>query len=105
MLNGRLVAALMRSTSLRIWSGFRSAQGSDPRPPAVDTAIASALPCDPAIGAWMIGSSIPSRAVINSPCTTHYSQFAQAAVRDLEASRKLRGEPVAMGHNDQNVLL
>ena len=37
------------------------AHGSEPSPPAFDTAMASALPCTPAIGAWMIGSSMPSR--------------------------------------------
>src|SRR5262245_6294641 len=35
--------------------------GSEPSPPASHTAMASALPCDPAIGAWMIGSATPSR--------------------------------------------
>jgi hypothetical protein len=32
------------------------AHGSDPNPPAFATAIAIALSCAPAIGAWMIGS-------------------------------------------------
>jgi hypothetical protein len=36
------------------------AQGNAPRPPAFETAIASALPCTPAIGAWMIGTSMPN---------------------------------------------
>jgi hypothetical protein len=34
------------------------AQGSEPNPPALETATASALPYTPAMGAWMIGSSI-----------------------------------------------
>src|SRR5690349_6042430 len=38
-------------------SAASDAQGSDPSPPAFDTAIASALPCTPAMGAWMIGRS------------------------------------------------
>lgn len=41
-------------------SGVSTAQGSDPSPPAFDTAIASALARDPAMGAWMIGSSMPN---------------------------------------------
>src|SRR5687767_5580766 len=45
-------------------SGASIAHGCEPRPPAFDTAIARALPCDPAIGAWMIGRSIPNRSVI-----------------------------------------
>ena len=35
------------------------AHGSEPSPPALDTAIASALPCTPAIGAWMMGNLRP----------------------------------------------
>src|SRR5262245_33408377 len=42
-------------------SGPSRAHGCDPRPPALHTSIASALPCDPAIGAWIMGSSMPSR--------------------------------------------
>src|SRR4051794_9406461 len=38
-----------------------SAQGSEPRPPAFETAMARALTCTPAIGAWTIGISTPSR--------------------------------------------
>src|SRR5205085_2170851 len=37
------------------------AHGREPSAPAFDAAMASALPCTPAIGAWMIGSSVPSR--------------------------------------------
>ena len=32
-------------------SGLSIAQGSDPKPPALETAMASALPCTPAMGA------------------------------------------------------
>ena len=35
------------------------AQGSEPRPPALHTAMASALVCTPAMGAWTIGSLVP----------------------------------------------
>src|SRR4029434_10310750 len=42
------------------------AHGSEPSPPALDTAIASTLPCTPAMGAWMIGSSMPRRWRIRS---------------------------------------
>ena len=37
------------------------AHGSDPSPPASLTAIAISVPLAPAIGAWMIGSSVPRR--------------------------------------------
>jgi hypothetical protein len=36
------------------------AHGNEPKPPALDTATASSLPCEPAMGAWMTGSSIPN---------------------------------------------
>jgi hypothetical protein len=39
------------------------AHGRDPSPPASDTAIARSVPLEPAIGAWMIGSSIPRSSV------------------------------------------
>ena len=42
------------------------AHGSEPSAPAFDTAIASALPCTPAIGAWMIGRSMFRRLVERS---------------------------------------
>src|SRR5687768_10996075 len=45
-------------------SGDSIAHGCEPRPPAFDTAMARALPCDPAMGAWMIGDSMPNRSVI-----------------------------------------
>jgi hypothetical protein len=58
-LYGLVVPAAIAASSARIASIDSSAHGSDPSPPAFDTAIASALPCTPAIGAWMTGSSIP----------------------------------------------
>src|SRR5687768_846253 len=54
----------MAASSFRMTSCDEVAQPSEPRPPALDTAIASALPCEPAIGAWMIGSSMPKRSVM-----------------------------------------
>ena len=33
----------------------------EPNPPAPETALASSLPCQPAIGAWMTGTSIPNK--------------------------------------------
>jgi hypothetical protein len=62
-LNGLLVCAFIASSSLRKPSTFSIAHGTDPRPPAFETAIAIALPCAPAIGAWMIGNSTPRRSV------------------------------------------
>src|SRR5262249_22728994 len=59
-LNGLVVPRAIAASSARIWSTDSSAHGSEPSPPAFETAIASALPCTPAIGAWMTGSSIPS---------------------------------------------
>ena len=52
-----------KAASCRVIAYFvRIARGSTLRTeradPAFDTAIASALPCDPAIGAWMIGSFV-----------------------------------------------
>lgn len=35
------------------------AHGKEPRPPALETAMAIALPCTPAMGAWMMGNSMP----------------------------------------------
>jgi len=49
----------MAASSLRIASELSMAQGSEPSPPALETAMASALPCAPAIGACTIGRSIP----------------------------------------------
>ena len=56
---GLSVPRLIAVSSLRIASGASIAHGREPRPPALLTAMASALPCTPAIGAWMTGSSIP----------------------------------------------
>jgi len=53
-LYGRLVCTRSAASSARIASGVSIAHGSEPRPPAFDTAIASALPCTPAIGACTI---------------------------------------------------
>src|ERR671911_2058331 len=63
-LKGLVVAAVITLSSLRIASGDKIAHGSDPNPPALDTATANALPCTPAMGAWMIGHSIPSSSLI-----------------------------------------
>jgi hypothetical protein len=56
-LNGRVVRARIAASSRRIDSGDSIVQGSEPRAPALLTA--TALPCTPAIGARMIGSSVP----------------------------------------------
>jgi hypothetical protein len=50
----------MDSNSLRIACGESIAHGREPKAPAFDTASVSALPCAPAIGAWMIGNSMPN---------------------------------------------
>ncbi len=50
-LNGFVVCARMAASSLRMASRLSMAQGSEPSPPALETATASALPCTPAIGA------------------------------------------------------
>ena len=63
MLNGLPVCAAIAWSSLRMPAASSIAHGSDPRPPALDTATASADSCTPAIGAWMIGNSVPSRSV------------------------------------------
>jgi hypothetical protein len=41
----------MATRSLRIASSPSMAQGSEPGPPALDTATVRSLPCTPAIGA------------------------------------------------------
>ncbi|MOA27677.1 hypothetical protein D3C78_1485650 [compost metagenome] len=64
MFSGLRLAARKVATSTRICSALSSAHGSEPSPPASATAIASAEPLAPAIGAWMIGSSMPSRSRI-----------------------------------------
>ena len=43
-LNGFVVCALIAASSSRMASSPSSAQGSEPRPPALETATASALP-------------------------------------------------------------
>jgi len=40
----------------RLASGANMAAGSEPNPPALDTAAANALPWTPAMGAWMMGN-------------------------------------------------
>ena len=68
------------------------AQGKEPNPPALLTATANALPWTPAMGAWMMGSSMPksSRSFFMSGpafATTFLADyrrdktFRQAAVR------------------------
>ena len=46
-----LAKSAARHGQERLWSGVSIAHGNDPSPPALETAIASALPCTPAIGA------------------------------------------------------
>ncbi len=46
-----------------------SAAGSEPSPPAFETAIASALPWTPAMGAWTIGTSIPNNSSMRMRCS------------------------------------
>ncbi len=48
---------------MRTSSGLSSAQGSEPSPPASATATTISMPLAPAIGAWMIGTSMPNRSV------------------------------------------
>jgi hypothetical protein len=62
-LKGFEVCAWIAASSARSASSPSMAQGSEPKPPALQTAMASALPWTPAIGAWMIGSSMPRRAL------------------------------------------
>ena len=45
----------------RTASGFIAATPSEPNPPALETAAASAGVLTPAMGAWMIGAVMPSR--------------------------------------------
>ena len=59
-LKGRSVCAFSACSSLRSASGPSIAHGSEPSPPALHTATASALPCTPAIGAWISGQSMPN---------------------------------------------
>src|SRR5262245_44908343 len=60
-LNGRLLARRISSTWSRAACVVKTAQGSEPSAPALETAAASAGPLKPLIGAWMIGWLIPSR--------------------------------------------
>jgi hypothetical protein len=46
-------------------SAVSMAPGSEPRPPAWLTAMARALPCTPAMGAWMMGRSMPKSSVMD----------------------------------------
>src|SRR5215831_21120099 len=56
---GRDVFRRMVSSSLRAFSTLSSAQASEPRPPACETATTMSDNADPAIGAWTNGSSMP----------------------------------------------
>src|SRR5262245_19535578 len=60
-LNGRFVAARNSCAALRTSSTVIEPQPSEPRPPALLTAAASAGVAEPAIGACMMGCSISSR--------------------------------------------
>nr|WP_243760886.1 hypothetical protein [Propioniciclava sp. MC1595] len=55
-------ASRRRDSSARRASGLSIAAGRDPSAPACPTAIASALPCTPAMGAWIRGYRVPNRA-------------------------------------------
>jgi hypothetical protein len=59
-LNGRALRWRKFSTAVRTCSQVSIAQGIEPNPPAADTARASSQSDEPAIGACMIGISIPS---------------------------------------------
>src|SRR5688572_17375416 len=85
-LYGFPVAAVIADRSARMaWGGSR-AQGREPRPPAFDTAIASALPCEPAIGAWMMGRSV--RKVMLLPRPEVASRWPVSAGRPSEYSQR-----------------
>src|SRR6185369_15599771 len=62
-LYGLLLSARNRCSSERSDSAESNAAGSEPSAPALDTAIASGAPCTPAIGAWIMGSSVPKRSL------------------------------------------
>src|SRR5436190_22551759 len=55
-----------RRSAASSFAASSMAQGIEPRPPAAATASGSSPSCTPAIGAWMTGSSTPSREVIES---------------------------------------
>src|SRR5689334_4815209 len=76
-------------------SGASIAIGSEPSPPASHTAMASALPCTPAIGAWMSGSATPRRSRNASlVVVVHAPELARVAPDDDlgGAHRHLAGE-------------
>src|SRR5258708_19405187 len=76
-------------------SGPSMAQGSEPRPPAFDTAAASAWPCTPAMGAWMIGSSMPRN-------SGSFIVSIRLGIKPaLEQPLQPRSDDVAHGRNDQ----
>jgi len=56
---GRLTWRRIAASSLRISSRLNKAQGSEPRPPACETATTISEKTHPAMGAWIIGSWIP----------------------------------------------
>ena len=56
--HGFVVCVRIASSSVRSASSESVAAGSEPSPPSLLTAIAIGLVCTPAIGAWMIGSSM-----------------------------------------------
>lgn len=61
------------------------AHGTEPNPPALETEMANALPCTPAMGAWMMGNSILRRAcrVIIGPVSYNVSGTKQCCVGDI----------------------
>src|SRR6267378_8653450 len=71
------------------------AQGSEPSPPASETATASSASDEPAIGAWMIGSSIPANAVkrLSNPMKDRLNHKDTKAQRGRAATN--RDEPQA----------
>src|SRR5258708_38263530 len=101
----------MAGSSLRGRSGRTSAEGTEQGLPASLTAMASALNCTPAIGAWTIGSSMPmnSCSVIadaalgeNTILTEdahyevrlrHSARRLGARFRDLDHGHLLRDDP------------
>jgi len=58
-IKGLLVSSRIRFTSFRTSSQDSVAQPSEPRPPASLTAATSSGVVSPAIGAWIMGSSMP----------------------------------------------
>ena len=74
-LSGASVALRNSSICPESCSLVNIAAGSEPRPPAWATAMASATPLEPAIGACTMGNSIPSRTLSPLPMNTpaHYA--------------------------------